>query len=123
MATKAEVRNRAASDLGLRRLGQALQDQNKVRIEEAYDEVYADLKVEGLATWTSTGAIPAEVVPHVVALVADNCLGTYGVSIDRYNRIKAVAGDISGPPGWRAKKEIRRIVGEEYDTSEEATDY
>lgn len=51
MATKAETRDRAATDLGILRLNQSLQHQDKVRVEAGYDEVHADLKEEGLATW------------------------------------------------------------------------
>lgn len=77
MATEAEVRDRAANDLGMLRLGQSLQNQDKVRIETAYDEVYEQLKEEGLATWASDGSIPTKLVPHVAILIAHNCLNTY----------------------------------------------
>jgi len=106
MATKAEVRDRAANDLGLLRLGQSLQSQDATRIESAYDEVYQDLVDQGVATWTSTGAIPTKVVPHVAALVADNCLNTYSVADSRYARIKASSAN--------AFREIRRLVTAHY---------
>lgn len=115
MATKAEVRDRAANDLGRLRLGQALQDPARVRIESAYDEVYADLKDEGLAIWASTAEVPTKVVPHVVALVANNCLDTFGVSAERYQRIKIAES--------KAKREIRRLVTPEHESLEDPQDF
>ncbi len=115
MATKAELRDRAANDLGLLRLGQALQAQDVTRIEAAFDEVYADLGTEGLNVWSSSGSCPAALNPHVAALMADNCLNTYSVSVERYQRIKAASG--------MAKREIRRLVTPEYESVDEPTDY
>jgi hypothetical protein len=115
MATKAETRDRAANELGLLRLGQSLQYQDQVRIESAYDEVYEQLKEDGLATWASTGSVPTKLVPHVVALVADNCLNTYGVSNDRYTRIK---NDSSV-----AKREIRNLITPDFESLEDPSDF
>lgn len=120
MATVSEVVDRAANDLGILRLGQSLQAQDSTRINSAYNEVYAQLKTEGIATWTSTGAVPAEVVPHVAALVADNCLGTYSVSNDRYTRIKNAVGANDGD---RAKRAIRKLVSSDYPSMADPVDY
>jgi len=121
MATKAEIRNRAATDLGILRLNQALQAQDAKRVGTAYDEVHADLKKDGLASWPSNGSCPTELTPFVVALVADNCLNTYGVSIERFNRIRAAAGPLGR--GEVAKAEIRRLVAQDFVSLDDATDY
>lgn len=115
MATKAELRDRAANDLGILRLGQSLQDQDKVRIEKAYDEVYAQLKEDGLATWASTGESPDFLTPHIASMMADNCLGVYSVSDKRYQRIKLAEAN--------AKREIRKFATADYVSQEEAVDY
>lgn len=115
MATVSEVRDRAAGSLGILRLNQSLQAQDNARVTSAYSEVYADLQKEGLATWTSTGDIPPECVPHVAALVADNCLRTYGVSNDRYVRIK---NDVA-----IAKPEIRRLTAPAYVSGSDGVDF
>lgn len=115
MATKAELRDRAANDLGILRLGQSLQAQDVTRIESAYTEVYGALKTEGLNVWASTGSCPAEVTPHVAALMADNCLGTYSVSNDRYLRIKNASSV--------AMRQIKALLRPAYESVEEATDY
>ncbi len=115
MATKAELRDRAANDLGLLRLGQSLQAQEVTRIESGFDEVYADLKTDGLNVWASTASCPVELVPHVAALIADNCLNTYSVSGERYKRIK-IASSV-------AKREMRRLITPAHESAEEPTDY
>lgn len=115
MATIAEVRDRAANDLGMLRLGQSLQSQDSTRITSGYNEVYQQLKVDGLATWTSTGDIPTELVPFVAALVADNCLNTYSASNDRYVRIKAAAA--------AAPKAIAKLVTNYQTSQDNPTDF
>ncbi len=88
--SKTEVINRAATDyLGILTLGQSLQSQDFTRIKQAYNEVYAYLKTKNLVTWVSSGDVPTNLVPHVVAMVANNCYNVYGVSKDRFARIKA----------------------------------
>lgn len=117
--TKSQVRDRAAEELGRLRPGQSLQSQDATRIGAAYDEVYADLKNEGLNTWASTGNVPDELVPFVSALVALRCCNTYGVSQARFQRIVSVAG----VDGNQAKREIRRLVTPAHESMEEPTDF
>ena len=119
MATKAELRNRAGEMLGLLPPGQALQSQHTTRIEEAYAEVYADLKTEGLNIWASDGDCPDELNPYIAGLMALNCTETYPVSTARFQRIVAKVGI----DGDRGKREIRRLVTPEHESVEEATDY
>jgi len=117
--TKAEIRDRAATELGRLRLGQSLQHQDKVRIEDAYSEVYEDLKDEGLNIWPSDGNVPDSLVPYVSGLMALNCANTYGVSNERFQRIVAV----TGVDGERAKREIRRLVNPQHESLEDPSDY
>lgn len=114
--TKAEIRDRVASDyLGILPLGQALQEQDKVRIEQGYDEVYEYLKEKKLATWASTASVPTNLVPHVTAMVADNCHKPYGVDQNRLLRIQTAF--------IRAEPKIRELVLPEYVSQEEPKDY
>jgi hypothetical protein len=115
MATVSAVVDRAANDLGLLKLGQTLQAQDSTRITSAYNEVYAQLKKDGLATWTSTGDIPADLVQHVVTLVADNCVNTYGVSDSRYKRLKM---DVPA-----ARREIRKLTAPNYVSMDNAQEF
>lgn len=115
MATVTEVINRTAGELGILRLNQSLQAQDNTRINTAYDEVYADLKTEGLATWASAGTIPDEVVRHVAALMADNCVNNYGVSDKRYDRIKKDSAV--------AKREIRKLISPVYVSTTDPADF
>jgi len=115
MATAEKLHDRAAQDLGILRLNATLQAQDATRMEEAYEEVYASLKKEGIATWAYDGDVPAEVVPHVAALMAENCLNTYSVSDKRYVRITRSAS--------KAKREIRAEVQDEYVSQDDPKDY
>ena len=119
MATKAEVRNQALNLLGVLMIGQSAQSQDATEIETAYEEIYADLKTEGLATWASTAEIPDKLVYHVVSLVALSRSETYGVSDSRYQRILNRAG----VNGITAKREIRKLTNPDYESMTEATDY
>ncbi len=120
MASVSDVVTRTANELGLLRLGQSLQAQDNTRITSAYDEVYAILKKDGLAVWASDGTIPAEIVPHLVTLMANTCLQTYGVSNDRYTRIKNESGSNDGD---KAKRAIQKLVAPDYPSMDEPTDY
>ena len=115
MATKLETVDRAANDLGVLRLGQSLQTADQTRINTAYDEVYADLKEEGLATWASTASVPSELVTHVVALICEQCSETYSLSDNRFARLQT---------RWvKAKREIRRLTTPRYESLGEAVNY
>lgn len=115
MATKAEVKQRALQLLGVLVMGQSAQEQHDARIETAYTEVYADLKDEGLATWSVSGAIPDDVSPHLVSLMAFNAADEIGVSDVRYQRI--VGRSVP------AKREIRKLTTPDYESLEEPDDY
>lgn len=97
MATVAEVKLQGLRELAVLLIGQSAQHPDLVEMQDSYDEIYAALKVLSLATWVSTGPVPDEVVPHVVALVAMNRTITYPVSEARYQRIARIAaGAIPG---------------------------
>lgn len=114
-STKAEIRDIAASELGILRVGQALQHQDKVEIERRYDEVYADLKNEGLATWAASGSVPTEVAPHVAVLVAFSAADVYGISDSRYARLTAKRG--------LAERRIRALTQPHYESLDEPVDF
>ncbi len=115
MATVTEVIHRTGSELGLLRLGQSLQAQDNTRITASYNEEYAKLKKDGLAIWASDGVIPDDIVPSLVFLMADNCLGSYGVSNDRFQRIKL---------GVKfALREIQKFTAPNFSSQDEASDY
>lgn len=89
MATLAEVRDMAAGLLGKHRLGQAINNSIKTRLDSAYDYVYADLKDKRIAIWSSAAntTIPNAVAPHVSALMAYDALSDIGVSQAHFQRI------------------------------------
>ena len=117
MATITQLRNRAAGMLGRHRSGQAINNQLKTDLDQAYSEVYADLKKDRLTIWSSAAntVIPDDVTPWVAALMAFNATDTYGVSDERFNRIVAKRNI--------AKREIRRLVTPDYESLSDPTDY
>jgi hypothetical protein len=119
MANKAAMINRAAGFLNVYRLGQALPAAHNVRLMSAYDEVYAQLKKEGLAVWASDGDAPDELVSPVAALMAQSCLDTYKVSPELFARIEKV----TGPDGELAKSLIRKYTTPAYQSTDDPTDY
>lgn len=119
MANRDAMINRAAELLGLKRLNQALPAEHNIRIGKAYDEIYAVLKKDSLAVWASDGDVPDEIVNPVAALMADNCLSSYGVSVDRYTRIKTECG----PDGETAKARIRQSATPAYVSADSPTDF
>jgi len=119
MATKAEANQLAGELLRLVPIGQALQSQHDTRMGEAYDEVYAQLQVKGLAIWDSTGEMPDEITPFFVVLMAHNKLDLVGVSTELYQRILFKAGS----DGEKATDNIRNLVNPSYTSDDEQTDY
>jgi len=117
MATITEVRNTAAGMLGKHRLGQAINNDLKTRLDRAYTEVYADLKNDRLTIWSSAAntTIPDGVSPHVSALMAFNATSDIGVSEARYARIIAARSI--------AKKEIKKIVTPDYESLSEPENF
>ena len=118
MATREAIRDRVGNDLGILPFNQSLPPEHATRVDSAYEEVFADLKQRGLALWAyEDGDVPAEYVPHVVALTAMNCIksGSYAVPIDRYDRIRLAAKE--------ALPEIRSIIGGRFLTRDCPRDY
>lgn len=113
--TKAQIRDRIAQEIGILETGQSLSDTDKVRIEQGYDEVYADLKRDNLNYWSGSGDIPNQFVPYVVALVADNISNTYSIPNERTVRLL--------PMIQRAKAKISSLGAEPYKSTKNSVDY
>ncbi len=119
MATKAEVRQRVGEDLGLVPVGQALENQDQDRIDQAYDECYAFLKEKGLASWAAAGDVPDRIVPHFCLFMEAKLLISYSVPDSRYVRINTEAG----PDGRLALNRIAEMSVPEYTSTDDATDF
>lgn len=111
--TVAEIVKRTAYLLGILRVGQALPEDKRARIEEAYNETYDQLETESINTWG--GTIPIRVAPHVAAIMALNCCDDFGVSPARYQRIVAKANI--------ALREIRKHTTHDYESLTSVEDY
>ena len=119
MSTKAEVRNRAAELLGRLRVGQSINDALKIRLDDAYDEVYKRLKTKQLTIWAQTGTIPDEVMPFLAVLMAQNAQLSMGVSDERAQRILIEAG----PNGDTAISQIRDVTTPPFDSVTNVEDF
>lgn len=119
MATKAQVRQRVAEDLGLVAMGEGIQSQDQVRIDASYSEVYELLKEENLATWASTADVPNKVFPYYALMMEEKLARSYALSDARYGRILAMAGQ----DGDLAKAKIARLVTPEYQSTDCNEDY
>jgi hypothetical protein len=113
--TKAQIRDRVAQEIGILQIGQSLENTDQVRIEQGYDEVYADLKRDNLNFWSATGEVPNQFVPYVVALVAMNVSGTYSIPNERYARISPMAD--------MARARIASLGSQPYKSTKEPVDY
>lgn len=87
MASAAEIRNKAAKKLGLFGTGQTLRSQISADLDKAYEEVFAELDVQTIATWSFAGDVPEELVRSVVSLVAGARVDEYSVPAEKYARI------------------------------------
>ena len=119
MATVAELRQRVGEELALITIGGTLKSQDNTRITDAYDEIYARLKKEGLAFWITTGPVPDQFVPYVALMMEENLLTAYSVPDARYKRIKADAGD----DGKKAMMAITRLSLSDYASTDDAEDF
>lgn len=117
MATITEVRNTAAGLLGKHRLGQAINNDIKTRLDRAYTEVYAELKDKRLSVWSSAAntTIPDTVSPHVSVLMAFNAMSDIGCSEVRERRIVSKRSI--------ATRKIREFVTPDYESMSDAEDF
>lgn len=119
MATKAEIRQRVAEDLGLVPIGQTVESQDQARIDATFDEVYATLKDKGLAIFTSTGPVPARLVPSLCLLMSVKLLTSYSVPESRYVRITTEAG----PDGSLATQVFAGLAKDTYVADSSVEDF
>ena len=115
MATAAQIRDKAGFKLGVKALGQALENSVSSDLDDAYTEVYNRLRDEDLVSWDVAAEIPDEVVSPVVDLVAFSRVDEYGVSTERYQRIVSAAS--------QAEVRIRRSLQDDYFTNQNEASY
>lgn len=115
MATVAAVYDGALEMLGVLSLGQTIGANDSARMARAYNQVFADIKVEGIATWASDGTVPDEMVPHVESLMAENASETYSIPSERLQRIMSKSKV--------AMREIRRLSTPKYESLDNPKDF
>lgn len=100
--TRLEMGNRILREAGVLAYGQTATSDLSNAALSAYDEIYAYLEELDSVEWSSTGSVPDQFVPWVVAMAAFSRATEWGVSNDRYARIREKAGS--------AEREIRRAM-------------
>lgn len=88
MATIARIIEDAATILGILGEGETLPSYETNDMTNSYGEVYAQLQMMDLVTWSSTDDIPDQYAGQVAMLVADNRAVNYQLPIEKYQRIK-----------------------------------
>lgn len=119
MATKAEIRQRVGEDLGLVEIGQSLESQDQIRIDNTFDEVYEILKDKAIASWASTDEVPTKCVPYFCLLIEEKLLTSYSVPESRFLRIKKDAGD----DGMVALLKLAALATQIYESVDNESDY
>lgn len=117
MATLADVRNISAGMLGRRRLGQAINDSIKTRLDQSYAYVYADLKDQRIAVWSSASGtvIPDAVAPHVAVMMAFEATSDIGVDQAHMQRIMIKMNE--------ALPAIKRFAKPDYESLDDAENF
>jgi len=115
MATKAEIRDKVARKLGIKKASQALSNRFVEDLDEAYNDIHANLERLGLVEWDAAGDVPGEFVPHVVALIALTRVTEYNCT---GNRLQGIVSSASG-----AKNSIRELMNDPYFDSAEGAVY
>ncbi len=88
-STKADIRQQVAERLRIVPVGQTVQSQDQAKLDLHYDQIYAELKGVGVATWSATGSVPTELQGHMANLVALDATDVYHVSDKLYARLTA----------------------------------
>jgi len=116
MATAAEIRNKAGFKLGVKAIGQALENAVSSDLDAAYTEVYNRLRAEDLVNWAESAEVPDDLVSPVVDLVAFSRADEYRVNGEKYQRLMLAAS--------QAETRIRRSLQDDYfDNENEAVYY
>lgn len=113
--TKAQIKERAATRLGIVAIGQALSHEDGVRLEQAYNEVYEYLKTHGIASFAASSDVPSDIAPYFITMIAHNCIDDYKIPNELYQRI---AIDFS-----QAEHKIRALVIPDYISTTQPTGY
>ena len=87
MATAVQIRELAATRLGILGEGETLPSFEANDLDEAYKEVHAQLLFKQIVTWDFDEPVPDEYTGHIVDLVAFARVNDYAVPNDRYTRI------------------------------------
>lgn len=119
MATRQELRQQIGEDLGIVPVGQDLESQDVLRIDNAINQAYAVLKSRNIAGFALDGAIPDEMMMYLALYIESQLLISYSVPESRYLRITQLAG----LDGELALIALAGVTVNEYESTDDAVDY
>jgi len=88
MATAQQIRETAAANLGIFGEGQVLPAFESDDLDQAYNEVYAQLQGLELTAWLQTSDVPDQFAHSVAMLVAEARAVAYKIPDAQYQRVK-----------------------------------
>ena len=116
---KTEIRNRALRKLGVLGWGGTAITAVQTDMDQAYEEVYAQLEEENLTTWANDASVPNAYVPYVVNLCALARKSEHKVTPRRLQ----ILDDEAGKKGELAWAGIRALKATTYQSTTEAEYY
>lgn len=106
MATESQLKAKALKILGVLGVGVTPSGPKDADMQEAYNEVYAELDSINLVEWANGSDIPNKYVDTVANLMASKRVEVYPVSTERYQRIMSKAA--------QAENKLRRLMADSY---------
>lgn len=113
--TKAQVKEHCADILGIKPVGQDIQQPASLALDKYWDATYDELKSENLNIFSSSGPIPDKLYHHYAMLMAQKGAVAFSVPDARYQRINFEA--------QRAIREFRKFAVERYESVEQIVDF
>lgn len=115
MATKAELRNKVLQRLGVIDPEETPSSADANTVEEAYLELYDELRKSGHVSWASGGSIPSEAVRPLVNVIAYELLPEFLVPGEQAMKIQSAYQS--------AIRRLRAVMSEPYTSDSKFSEY
>lgn len=113
--TKAQVKEHAAEILGIKPVGQDIQQPASLALDRYWDAAYDEMKADNINVFSSSGPIPDKLFHHFAMLIAQKGAVSFSVPDARYQRINMEA--------QRAMREFRKYAVDSYQSVEQVVDF
>lgn len=113
--TKAQVKEHAADILGIKPVGQDIQQPASRTLDKYWDAAYDEVKSDNLNIFPSSGPIPDKLFHHFAMIIAQKGAVSFSVSDARYQRIVMES--------QRAMREFRKYAVDSYESIDQVVDF